>query len=253
MTKYGALVIALSMGIMAPGAFAAPLFDDFNDGTLAGWPSPNVGAATLSNPGAGGNLGGYVQAFRDVGNPSHYLSTKYTGDWGALVGGTELLVSVDLRVEDAGNIETLRFEISNPTFSDIWRRDIFSGVAPFPFIESGDSWVTINYPINVNWTDAEANAAGWTRVFPSGTPKSFSQVLHDVSGNLTGFTHAGNQFVGGGRTNAVGLDNFRVAAVPEPGSISLLVVGAALVLTPGIKRHMVRRRDGKRLATEIEK
>jgi len=217
MLKHGTLAIALAMGLLAQGARAATLEDNFNDGTLTDWPSPNVNGASLSNPGTNGNPGGYLLAFRDVGNPGHYLSTKYSGDWGAMIGSPGIVVSYDLRVEDTGNIETLRFEISNASFSDIWRRDFFSIFhgEPFPFVDSNDGWVHISYPIDVNWTDEEAMNAGWVRVFESGTPKSFVDVLKNVHGPLTGITHAGNQFVGEGRTMSVGIDNFKIEpAVP---------------------------------------
>lgn len=207
------LSLTLITCLLAHNAVAATLHDNFNDGSLAGWPSPNVGSSAISNPGAGGNPGGYLQADRPGGNTSFYLSENYTGDWEALVGSSSIVVSVDLRVEDAGSIGTLRFEISNPTFSDIWRKDVFSG-SPFPW-DSSDGWVTFSYELDLNWTDSEANSNGWVRVFPSGSPQSFAQVVRNVKGNLSGFTLAGDAAL-------TGLDNFSVS-VPEPCSIAILL------------------------------
>lgn len=225
------LAVAIAIGAMVNTAPAAVLSDNFDDGTLAGFPSPNVGGATLTNPGAGGNPNGYLRASRASGNPSVYLnSSKYSGDWEALIGTNGIVMSFDFKVEDLGNVETLRFEISNPTFSDIWRKDIWSSPPPFPIVESADGWVTMTYAIDTDWTDSEANAAGWNRVFPSGTPKSFTEVIHNVQGSLTGVTFAGNSFVGGGLSTQVAFDNFSLApAIPEPASLGLLV-GSGLFL-----------------------
>jgi len=229
-TSIFVLAAAVTLGTVVQLSPAAVLSDNFDDGTLAGFPSPNVGGATLTNPGSGGNPNGYLRASRDSGNPGIWLNnSKYSGDWEAMIGSNGIIVSVDIKVEDLGNIETLRFEISNPTFSDIWRKDIFSGGPPFPIIESSDGWVTMTYAIDTDWTDTDANAAGWNRVFPSGSPQSFTQVIHNVQGALTGFTFAGNSFVGGGLTKQVAFDNFSIApAVPEPATMGLVVAGLLL-------------------------
>lgn len=199
-----AAMLAVLVAFACPIASADVLEDNFDDGTLADWPAANVGGSTLTNPGSGGNPGGYLQSARDPHNTSFYMSEKYTGNLETLIGSTGVVISADLRIEDAGDVTTLRFELSNPTFSDIWRKDLHAAVSPlFPW-DSSNGWVSVSYPIDLDWTDQEANDHGWFRVFPSGSPKSFADVVRDVKGNFSGFTMAGT-------SQLTSLDNFKIA------------------------------------------
>ncbi|MBN1816575.1 MAG: hypothetical protein JW828_04395 [Sedimentisphaerales bacterium] len=162
-------------------AFIPCAYDDFNTGGTGDWSFANTGG--VSNPGSGGNGGGYLSIADKAGVLSVALApAKFLGDWSSLDGSG--IVTADLRIVRRGGTapdisEFIR--ISGPGGS------AFVPIEPAAFPESSLVWKTFTYPID---------ASAWT--VDSGT---WQDLLQDVSE-----CRIVVEFYDG--TDTIGLDNF---------------------------------------------
>lgn len=171
-------------------AFIACAYDDFNAAGTGDWSFANT--AGVSNPGSGGNRGGYLN-FADKGGVTSFafVPAKFLGDWSSLDGTG--IVTIDLRIVsrnglNGGISEFIR--ISGPGGS------AFVTIDPAEFPESGLVWKTFSYPID---------SSQW--IVDSGT---WLGLLQDVTEcRITTEFYA--------NTETIGLDNFgRMASGCSP-------------------------------------
>jgi hypothetical protein len=209
--------------------FATPSPSGYSEGwdvsgDLAGW-GANTIVSNVAVVDIGGNPNGYLNTFGigsdtfDIGALSQLPDV--TGDY----SGNIWEVSVDLSFA-GGNFDDawLRFRYLDATQNG-WLYDLtdsFSNV-----------WTTYSVTFDPAWSDAEALAAGWLTdqdVFPGSDPSvSWSQTMSNV------FTTEVR--ISGEETLAAGIDNFRLAAVPEPATIFLL--GSGLIGLAALRRKLI--------------
>lgn len=179
------------------------------DSDLAGWQQSTT-ISTVVHAASDGNPDGHV-LIRKVLNGSGFdvgtattTSTDYLGDYAGVAG-----VSVDVR-----------FVVGD--FTDAWVR-FRPGVGPNGWRYSltdtfPETWTNYVAPLNPNWDDATALANGWEKDDP--TVSSFSDLFSSV-----GWVEV--RFDTPEVLTIVNVDNFRLIAVPEPGSVVLLGLAAA--------------------------
>lgn len=122
------------------------------DSDAAGW----RGGDRLEHRREGGVRGGFVTIVREKGlspfatSPADVALSPLAGDWPALLGGDEATISWHVRTAQAGsfNLEIFAQETQ-------WSRRV--PVAPAP------GWQAHTVTLRYDWTDAQAEAAGWTR------------------------------------------------------------------------------------------
>lgn len=194
--------LLLSSLIALPLAASAAGFDTGDEGwtTLA---PPLEG--TLTWQATGGNGGGWLLA-EDLSSNSDILlnaPTAWLGNWSAYLGGTFSF--------DARNVSPAGTAIDWSGFGEI-RIGGPGGSLLLDVAAAGQP------PADGQWhhySVALTPAAGWG---PS---------LASVLANATSLTINGELHAGGGE--AVGFDNIRVSAVPEPASLALLLGGLGLL------------------------
>jgi hypothetical protein len=181
-------------------ATAANLSSGFNGGD-EGWTTPVGGTQTWQA--AGGNTGGWVQVL-DTDNDTNIelaAPAAWLGNWSAFLGGT------------------LSFDAKNANGAPI----TYGGFGEVRITGAGGTVLMLdlapaNEPTGDQWHHYSASltpAAGWG---PS---------LSSVLANVTSVTITGEFQAGPGE--AVGFDNIRVTAVPEPASLVLMLGGLGLV------------------------
>jgi len=191
------------------------------------------GAALTTNPGSGGNPGGYLRAERTGGFAwvSNARTTpELNGDLFAQ-HGDELILTVDYALfspDDFVGGFFARF-YSDAGTGD-WRAEI---PAPGDKQVMTDGWITYTIPLNKNWTDEEAVAAGWN---DNGASASFAD-------HFSALTTTGNNDVASFGLNDAGaagsiqaFDNFGYISVPEPTALMMLL-GAALLAASVARRR----------------
>jgi hypothetical protein len=153
-------------------ARAAPLRITF-DPDAAGW----RGGDRLEHRREGGVRGGFVSVAREKGLPPFLTfaadakPAPLAGDWSELLGGDEAIVTWQTRTSQAGsfNLEIFAQETQ-------WSRRV--AAAP------GPGWQTHTVTLRYDWTDAQAEAAGWTR---SRTAFSWRDTIRHVGRIAVGF------------------------------------------------------------------
>lgn len=182
-------------------ASAAGLSSGF-DGGDEGWTTPIGGTQTWQA--AGGNTGGWVQVL-DTDNATNIELTApaaWLGNWSAFLGGT---LSFDAKNANGAPVNYAGFgevRITGANGTELML-DLAPAAEP-----GGNQWH--------HYSALLTPAAGWD---PS---------LASVLANVTRVTITGEFQAGPGE--AVGFDNLRVTAVPEPASLALLVSGLGLLV-----------------------
>ncbi|MBD3852507.1 MAG: hypothetical protein IFK93_14465 [Acidobacteria bacterium] len=151
LTVFVALFLAVIPGFAqdCPGATDEG-WDSGDTNLWIGFVSTNVSA-----PPTGGNPGGYLEAGRTsfgqvtVGNQS----PPWTGDW---VAGEIRKISIDINLPGGTGATSLNFRIRRDAVSNGWFYSSFGSLA------NDGQWHTFTAPVSPTWSDAQANAAGWT-------------------------------------------------------------------------------------------
>jgi hypothetical protein len=217
------IALVLLAGLAVGQAHAAGAYSETWDieGDLAGW-GPNTIDSTVINPGEGGNGEGYLLSRRGGDFPIGAL-TELDAATGSFAGAPVWTASVDLNElqGDAGPV-FLRFRYRDATFNG-WRFQLTDSLAT-------NAWASFSVIFDPTWTDAQAMAAGWETDLPDGFASvSWAETMADVYTTEIRFE--------GSRTLLVGIDNFSLAPVPEPGTWALMLGGLGLVGWLGRRRR----------------
>ncbi|RZL01999.1 MAG: PEP-CTERM sorting domain-containing protein [Rubrivivax sp.] len=176
-------------------------------GDLAGWVGNTIDSAA-SNPGAGGNDGGYLETAR-AGAFSIGADTELpaaTGSFGTQIWTAQVdLIGLTGTTSDVW----LRFRFQDSTFNG-WRYRLTDQLT--------GTWQTHAVTFDPTWTDAQAQAHGWQTDFANGAGSvSWAQTLSDV--------YTTEVRIDGSPALKAGIDNFSLTAVPEPSSCALVLAG----------------------------
>lgn len=151
---------------------AEPLRVPF-DADAAGW----RGADRLEHRRDGGARGGFVVVAREKGLPPFVTAAAdakaapLAGDWPELLGGDEVIVSWQTRTTQPGSFN---FELFAQETQ--WSRRVTA--------TPGTGWQTHTVSLRYDWTDAQAEAAGWSR---SRTAFSWRDTIRHVGRIAIGF------------------------------------------------------------------
>lgn len=208
-TSLHTIAAVLAAAAVFPAAAATSGYSETWDtpGDLAGW-FANTIDSTVTNPGAGGNPGGFVETLRSGPFPIGAATdlAAATGSFGGMVWTAEVdLIGLGGTTSDVW----LRFRFQDAAHNG-WRYRLAGALS--------DSWETYSVTFDTSWTDLEAMANGWETDLPTGFGSpSWAENMTDV------FTTEIR--IGGTRSLAAGIDNFSITAVPEPSSYALLGLG----------------------------
>ena len=158
----------------------------------------------LSNPGKGGNPGGFLEATRSGGVNVQLRPIPYSqDDWGALFGTAPGTISFDVKALDDYTIPEIRFWLSDGGSS--FRYIITTRhVLKHPQTRA-DGWVHYTIPWQATWDNARAKDKGWV-----GNTKNakWANVIKNPR-----YSHMDILGAGKGKDDqSVGIDNFRVEA-----------------------------------------
>ena len=188
---------------------AVPGVETWDDGSLTtnGWVG-NTTSANVVHVAAGGNPDGHILSRRagtfDIGALiDSDDSTDFTGDYSGIGGA-----SVDLRFISGQFTDAwLRFR-TGPAVNG-WRYPLTNA---FP----ADVWTTYAVAFDPAWSDVDAMAAGWVR--EDAAAPMFAATMASVD-------TAEVRVAGSTDSLLVGIDNFTLRGIPEPGT-GLLVLAA---------------------------
>lgn len=194
------LILLVNFIVISSVSAAAPFIESKFSVDDEGWTDSGA-AITYEKP--GGNHGGYLK-IEDTADDTYsiFLPSKFTGDLSQFNGGFisyDLLLINPLALSNSsigsgfGSIQLLGGG-SNATFR-----------YAEPPIPSSESWTSYYVPLKANaWDTSEEN---WNNVLSNVTSAS---ITFDSPGQ-----------------DIVGLDNYKVAAVPEPATLLLIGGGFA--------------------------
>lgn len=201
----GCLIASAAAGL---GQIQNGLFDNFSDGQLHGWGSPN--AAIIGSNGAGGPSDPYLTVTSDGAGQAGKLAVHNTSTW---VGNWQ-----------AAGVNRVELQIRNPNSVQLEIRIVlFDGLTTA-------RWTSTNaviIPPNSGWTAATFGVLQSDLTQVRGT-SSYTSVIQNVNRFMVRHdvgtpTDGGTNIIG-----EMGLDNIR--AVPEPGSLAALGIGAFAIL-----------------------
>jgi hypothetical protein len=213
--------LALAATCLALPAMAATNYTQTwdNAGDLAGWQGNTIDSV-VSNPGAGGNGGGYLETARSgafsIGADTDLPAV--TGSFGSQVWTAKVdLIGLTGTTSDVW----LRFRYQDSSFNG-WRyrlTDTLTG-----------SWQTQSVSFDPTWSDAEAQAHGWQTDLANGAGSvSWAQTLSDV--------YTTEIRIDGSSSLKAGIDNFSLSAVPEPSGYALVLAGLGMAAALTAKRR----------------
>ena len=169
----------------------ASVVSNFDDGTLDGWTASGDGS--ISNPGSGGNPGGFLKATDPATGPNTWgiAPSKFLGDWSSLNGAG--FISFDMILLSGGppTTEKPNVYISGPGGSAICFADN----------KITSLWQTFVFPIAESmW---EIKGGSWNTLLTNVTELKVD--LEQIQGK-----------------EVTGIDNVVLSQVPIPGAIWLL-------------------------------
>ena len=169
---------------------------------LGGW-TPNTAQAVITNPGEGGNPGGYLRTTSsDPSFPAGATernSPRLTGNYAA---GGRNKISFDLALF-SGSLYQASFRVRYLDSShNGWRRPVNMGDVTL------GSWYSFEFVFDPTWSDGQAIAAGWVSDGGDFTP-SFSQTMTAVFNPEIRLEFTGSSVT-------AGIDNFRRSATVAP-------------------------------------
>ena len=209
-----AIVFAGAQGLQAGYVY----LEDFDSGD-GGWDA--ISTETYMGSGGVGDSG-YLQGTRTGLAPtfspeSGSAAANTTGNLEALYGN-RIHISYYGRMFAGGN-KNVQHLFAGPTVGDDpqkWRNvGIATDIEPFRV-----DWTYGEFEIDTNWSDAEAQAHGWSPL--AATTTSWQDVLHNVTDQNPFYAW---QTKASSQSNEGGLDNLRFATVPEPSTLALLCLG----------------------------
>ena len=214
-TLVAILTIASSLTTVTPIVRAAAYIENFNSGP-GGWHGDNFTWQASGGVGDTGYIRGtrvsFSPNFGEVFDPP---AANFTlGNLEAMYGN---LINFSYQGKVfLGPVNSPPSQVFfSPGGTTGWLKIVAPSIAPFQ-----SDWTSVSFDINTNWTDAEAQANGWTR--PFGTT-SWSGTLHNVGAQEVFYNLHTPQTPG--QTFVTGIDNYRIAGVPEP---STWLTGTAL-------------------------
>lgn len=212
------LAVPLLLSACVPASQAAgPYAETWDGGTLAGWDAATVDSV-LVNP--GDHL--VVQRQGSGVSGARTELKAATGDF----SGSLWTVSVDLTRQLTPEEELLE-AIFGPKPQDAWLRlrygdSSFNGWRYLLTDKLDTDWTTYSVDFDPGWTDAEAGAQGWQTDLPDGSGSlSWAQTLQNVYQTSLRFELP--------NTRNIGVDNFSLSPVPEPGTWLLASLGLVTV------------------------
>ena len=223
---FGAL-LSVTLGTASVGVHGAVLLDENFDTDVGGWIQNTIGT-TVSHQAAGGNPNGFALSRAGTAFPTaigaQNQTAPYAGDYAAAGIDTVIL---DLNfISGSFSSALLRFRSSGANNGwSVMLTDVFN-----------NEWQSYTVVFDPNWTNAQAQANGWTRSAPE---LDFADLWRNVfSANI--------RLSGLSSTPLVaGIDNFSLGSttsVPEPATLALL--GFSLLLL-GVRKspRSVRQRQ----------
>lgn len=190
------------------------------DADLAGWDQSTI-ISTVIHAAAGGNPDGHVLVRKELGAADFDIGTAtttssdYLGNYAGVIG-----IEVDLN-----------FGTDNVTNAWVrFRPDVVGNGWRFPLtnVFPTGSWDTYSAPFDANWDDATALANGWEQDEPG--VASFADLFSSVG-------WAEVRFESPQTSTLVGVDNFRLVAIPEPSSLVLAAASLAAAGTLVLRRR----------------
>ena len=218
MMKKLIIICVVASSLIAATQASAYYTETWDSGSLEGW-IVNTAASGVVAANSGGNPGGFLNSWGtnlvigtfDIGAQTY--KTIFTGDFSAkgVIG-----VSVDTK-------------FTGGSFDGAWVRFRYQDASQYGWMYPLTStyqtnWQTFTVSLNPDWTDTQAQAAGWlmdTDVF-GGLPDSvsFQQTMSNVYNAEVRISGVGNV--------EAGIDNFSLI-IPAPGAILLGSIGVGLV------------------------
>lgn len=188
------------------------------DAGLNGWQQSTT-SSTVSHSDTDGNPDGHVTIRKALGGfDSVGISTEssadYLGDFSGVIG-----ISVDAiyRTNDV-NGAWIRFRPDG--VDNGWR---YSLTNVFPT----DTWTTYQAPFDPGWDDATAVLNGWEKFDPAAG--SFADLFSSVGWAEVRFNSPQTSTI-------IGVDNFRLIAIPEPSTVCLVAASLITLVTADRRR-----------------
>jgi hypothetical protein len=195
------------------------------DGDLHGW-SRNTVDAEVSNPGFGGNPGGFLLTRVSSGLPFPIGALTdlpaATGDFSGALWTAKFDVVGGFNADSVSDI-SLRFRYRDGTFNG-WQYSVASAL--------DSNWHSYSVSFDPSWTDAEARAQGWRKDLRTGLGSvAWSETMREVFTTEIRITGSASDY-------RAGIDNFSLtaSAVPEPSS-GLLALGGLMMVGGLLKRR----------------
>ncbi|HDM78627.1 MAG TPA: hypothetical protein ENG51_19515 [Deltaproteobacteria bacterium] len=188
------------MLLVVPGVCFSAIISTFEDGSLDGW--TKSGDGSITNPGSGGNPGGFLKATDPATGPNTWAiaPSKFLGDWRRY--NNTGCVSFDMIILSGGlpTTEKPNVYIAGPGGS----------AACFSATKASTAWKTFVFPINKNYWLLKSGS--WDNLLSNVT--EFKIDLEQIQGR-----------------EVTGIDNVALSQVPIPGSFWLFSAATISLLT----------------------
>ncbi len=197
-------VVLLLCLILSASAYSAEL------GATTTWSSPpsvenfTNPSGELSNPGTGGNPGGFLRGTR-TGSPNvNFRPAGYLRDnWGRLFGTMPGVISFDVKALDSYQIPEVQFALTDGSSSFTYIITT-QNVVGHPQT-AADGWKHYSIPWQATWDNATAKAQGWRVDSPFG---EWAKAIQNPVYSVLSIVGSGT----GPTDQTVGIDNFHVDA-----------------------------------------